>query len=154
LKFLVNETVQALEPLAAEKEIQLLPELPNTPPVFVDPLRIRQVLYNLLSNALRHTPPGGLIRVIGAQNPAGPSLIIEDTGKGLTAEQQASIFNRFYRVDKSCSRETGGTGLGLCIVKAIVEAHGGTISAFSSGKGLGSCLTISLPEKTDSGMLV
>jgi len=150
LRLLVNETTQALEPLATEKEVQLLAELPALPPMSLDPLRIRQVLFNLLSNALRHTPPRGMVRVLGTHNPEGLTLIVEDTGDGLTPEQLASIFNRFYRVDKSRSRETGGTGLGLAIAKAIVEAHGGTISASSAGRGKGSRFTIALSEKLNS----
>ena len=142
---LVRETVQALEPLAAENEVQLLAEMPDVPSALVDPLRIRQVLFNLLSNALRHTPPGGTIRVKGAHGPEGLTLVVEDTGEGLTSEQLASLFNRFYRADKSRSRETGGTGLGLAIVKAIIEAHGGTITADSAGKEQGSRFTIVLP---------
>ena len=75
------------------------------------------------------------------------TLAVEDTGEGLEPGELASLFNRFYRVDKSRSRETGGTGLGLAIVKAIVEAHGGTITAYSAGKDTGSCFTIALPEE-------
>jgi signal transduction histidine kinase len=146
VSLLVNETVQALEPLAAEKEVQLLAEMSDMPPAILDPVRIRQVLFNLLSNALRHTPRGGVIRVLGANTPAGMRLIVEDTGEGLEPEQLASVFNRFYRADKSRSRETGGTGLGLAIVKAIVEAHGGTITASSEGKGQGSRFTIEFLE--------
>jgi signal transduction histidine kinase len=146
LSHLVNETVQALEPLAVEKEVQLLADLPDTPPILVDPLRMRQVLFNLLANALRHTPPGGVIRTKGTHGSGGWTLEVEDTGEGLTSEQLASLFNRFYRADRSRSRETGGTGLGLAIVKAIVEAHGGTITASSPGKEQGSRFTIALSE--------
>jgi signal transduction histidine kinase len=150
VRLLVHETVQALEPLAAEKEVQLLSELPEMPAALLDSLRMRQVLFNLLSNALRHTPAGGVIRVKGAHGPEGLTLTVEDTGEGLTPEQLASLFNRFYRVDKSRSRETGGTGLGLAIVKAIVEGHGGTIHTTSAGKGQGSRFTIALSEKAIS----
>jgi two-component system OmpR family sensor kinase/two-component system sensor histidine kinase BaeS len=143
---LVKETLQALEPLAAEKNVRLLAEVPLLSPALLDPLRIRQVLFNLLSNALRHTPPRGVIRVIGERGPEGVRLAVEDSGEGLNAEQLASVFNRFYRVDKSRSRETGGTGLGLAIVKAIVEAHGGAIAASSAGKDQGSRFTITLPD--------
>ena len=104
------------------------------------------MLFNLLSNALRHTPTGGTIRILGSVDSAGIKLVFEDTGEGLTAEQLASAFNRFYRADKSRSRETGGNGLGLAIVKAIVEVHGGTISASSPGKDQGCRLTLCLPE--------
>jgi signal transduction histidine kinase len=150
VRLLVNETVQALEPLAAEKEVQLLADLPQMPPIPLDSLRIRQVLFNLLSNALRHTPPGGVIRVKGAYGSGGLTLTVEDTGEGLTPEQLDSLFNRFYRVDKSRSRETGGTGLGLAIAKAIVEGHGGTIHATSAGKGQGSRFVATLPERAAS----
>jgi signal transduction histidine kinase len=150
VRLLVNETVQALEPLAAEKEVQLLADLPPMPPIPLDSLRIRQVLFNLLSNALRHTPPGGMIRVKGAYGSEQLTLTVEDTGEGLTPEQLASLFNRFYRVDKSRSRETGGTGLGLAIAKAIVEGHGGTIHASSAGKGQGSRFVATLPERAAS----
>jgi signal transduction histidine kinase len=146
LKLLVIETLQALEPLAAEKQVQLLAEIPDMLPVSLDPIRIRQVLFNLLSNALRHTPAAGVIRVVGSRGPAGLSLVIEDTGEGLTQDQLASVFDRFYRTDRSRSRETGGTGLGLAIVKAIVETHGGTVTAYSAGTGQGSRFTIVLPE--------
>jgi two-component system, OmpR family, sensor histidine kinase BaeS len=78
------------------------------------------------------------------------TLTVEDTGEGLTPEQLASLFNRFYRVDKSRSRETGGTGLGLAIAKAIVEGHGGTIHATSAGKGRGSRFVATLPERAAS----
>ncbi len=147
LRLLVQETMQALEPLAVEKNVQLLTEAPDLASAHLDPMRIRQVLFNLLSNALRHTPAGGRIRVLGSHSATGITLIFEDTGDGLTAEQLALVFNRFYRVDKSRSRKTGGTGLGLAIVKAIIEAHGGTVSAASAGKGQGSRFTIVLPEK-------
>jgi two-component system OmpR family sensor kinase/two-component system sensor histidine kinase BaeS len=150
LLVLVQETLQALEPLALERQVRLLVEAPALPAVQIDPMRIRQVLFNLLSNALRHTPKGGTIRVFGSHDAAGIKLSFEDTGEGLTAEQLASVFNRFYRVDKSRSRETGGTGLGLAIAKAIVEAHGGTIAASSPGKDQGCCFTLCLPENSIS----
>jgi two-component system sensor histidine kinase BaeS len=150
LRLLVQETVQALEPFAIEKQVQILAEVPALVSAQIDPLRIRQVLFNLLSNALRHTPPGGSIRILGSVDSVGIKLVFEDTGEGLTAEQLDSVFNRFYRADKSRSRETGGTGLGLAIVKAIVEAHGGTVSASSRGKDQGCCFTLCFPESSIS----
>ncbi len=144
LRLLINETLQALEPLASERNVQLRAEVKELPPVEVDPMRIRQVLFNLLSNALRHTSAGGIINVFGAQKPSGVTLTVEDSGEGLERDELTNLFNRFYRVDKSRSRETGGTGLGLSIAKAIVEAHGGTITAYSAGKNQGSRFTIAL----------
>lgn len=147
LKMLIFETLQALEPLAFERGIVLSDEIPALPEISADPMRIRQVLFNLLSNALRHTPDGGKITVSGKTNEENILLSIRDTGEGLDQGQLAVVFDRFYRVDKSRSRETGGTGLGLAIVKAIVEAHGGKVEAFSAGKSQGCEFSVQLPVK-------
>ena len=144
LAALVSETLQAIEPLAAEKGVRLMHDMPQLSAV-ADPIRIRQVLFNLLSNALRHTPAGGEISISGAVAAGQVHLTVADTGEGLAPDQLAAVFDRFYRVDKSRSRETGGTGLGLAIVKAIVEAHEGRIEALSDGKGRGSRFVITLP---------
>ena len=146
LKTLVSETIQALEPLAVERGVTLLDEVPQLPEVTVDPFRIRQVLFNLLSNALRHTPEGGKITLNGETGSGMVALSVQDNGEGLEPEQFSAVFDRFYRTDKSRSRETGGTGLGLAIVKAIVEAHGGQIKAHSAGKGKGSLFRVVLPD--------
>jgi signal transduction histidine kinase len=151
LNGLVRETLQAIEPLATEKGVRLAEQMAPLPEVTVDPIRIRQVLFNLLTNALRHTPAGGEVRVRGevrAGSGARPNeiqLTVADTGEGLEPDQLAAVFDRFYRGDKSRSRETGGTGLGLAIVKAIVEAHDGRVEAQSDGKGRGSRFTVTLP---------
>ncbi len=147
LKALVAETVQALEPLAIEKGVILTDEVPPLPEVSGDPFRIRQVLFNLLSNALRHTPEGGKIILNGETGSGVVTLSVQDNGEGLEPEQLSAVFDRFYRADKSRSRETGGTGLGLAIVKAIAEAHGGRAEASSEGQGKGSQFRISLPGK-------
>lgn len=145
LHTLVSETLQALEPLAAEKAVLLLNHMGDLPQLCVDPFRIRQVLFNLLTNALRHTPSGGSITIDATCSRETVTLSIRDSGDGLEPEQLASVFDRFYRADKSRSRETGGTGLGLAIVKAIVEAHHGQVEASSAGKGLGSQFSVCLP---------
>jgi signal transduction histidine kinase len=146
LKILVAETIQALEPLAVERGVILTDEIPQLPEVTVDPFRIRQVLFNLLSNALRHTPDGGQIIVNGEIINRTVVLSVQDNGEGLEPGQLTAVFDRFYRGDKSRSRETGGTGLGLAIVKAIVEAHGGQVEVQSAGKGKGSKFRIILPK--------
>ena len=145
LKTLVTETVQALEPLAQEKEVRLLEDIPVLPCVSADPGRIQQVFFNLLSNSLRHTPPGGSITVRVEVVMEELYVSFEDTGEGLEPEQLSTVFDRFYRGDKSRSRDTGGTGLGLAIVKAILEEHGGRIEARSEGKGKGSIFLVILP---------
>jgi len=142
---LIVETVQAIEPLAIDKGVQLINRVVDLPPITVDPIRLRQVLFNLLSNSLRHTPTGGTITVSGSRRDQGVCLTVQDTGEGLNTDQLASAFDRFYRGDKSRSRESGGTGLGLAIVKAIVEAHAGRVEAQSEGAGKGSTFSLNLP---------
>jgi signal transduction histidine kinase len=145
LNALVADALQALEPLAAENDVTLADELPALPVVSADPDRIRQVLFNLLVNALRHTPQGGRVTVGGAAVDETVTIWVADTGEGLDAGELAAVFDRFYRTDRSRSRQTGGSGLGLAIVKAIVEAHGGRATAESAGKGQGSRFMVSLP---------
>jgi signal transduction histidine kinase len=145
LNDLVREILQAIEPLATEKGVRLADQMTPLPEVVVDPIRIRQVLFNLLTNALRHTPAGGTVSVSGENGAGYVRIAVADTGEGLEPVQLAAVFDRFYRADKSRSRETGGTGLGLAIVKAIVEAHGGRVEARSAGKGRGSTFSMKLP---------
>lgn len=112
----------------------------------VDRQRIGQVLGNLLSNALRHSPSGGGVTL--SARPDGDWVVIEvaDTGDGLTTEQLPHVFERFYRGDSARDRDHGGSGIGLTISKALVEAHGGRISAQSAGPGQGSTFTVVLPR--------
>jgi signal transduction histidine kinase len=142
---LVNEIHQALEPLAGEKEVSLENVITQSLEIRADPARIRQVLFNLLFNSIRHTPAGGKITIFGRQDLDQIVIQVRDNGDGLDADQLNSVFNRFYRGDKSRSRDTGGTGLGLAIVKAIIETHGGHVNVESPGKGKGSTFTIFLP---------
>lgn len=137
-------------PLAEAELVTLEVEL--TPPlsVYGDVARLSQVMQNLLSNALQHTPAGGVIRLRGVCERDQIRLEISDTGVGISPEHLPYIFDRFYRADRSRSRNTGGTGLGLAICKAIVEGHGGTITASSDGiAGHGTTFTIVLPLDTD-----
>jgi signal transduction histidine kinase len=145
LNALLTETCQALEPLATEKEVRFVDKTPDLPEISVDPARLRQVFFNLLYNALRHTPAGGEIIVSGALQDHEIQLGFTDNGDGLEPEQLAMVFERFYRGDRSRSRDTGGTGLGLAIVKAIITSHGGRVEAFSKGKGLGCTFRFALP---------
>lgn len=95
-----------------------------------DPHRLEQAVQNLASNALRHTPPGGTIRLAAARTPAGIVLRVTDSGIGIPAEHLAHVFDRFYKADRS--RTQSGSGLGLSIVKAIVERHGGSVGVRST----------------------
>ncbi|WP_263730549.1 sensor histidine kinase [Cellulomonas sp. SG140] len=118
---------------------------PDLPSVAVDHERMGQVLGNLLDNALRHTPAGGYVTLSGQQRPHGVVLAVSDTGAGIPAEHLPRVFERFYRVDTARSRTDGGSGIGLAIVRALVEAHGGQVAAFSDGPGRGTRMEISLP---------
>lgn len=117
---------------------------PGLPPLAVDPDRIGQVMGNLLDNALRHTPPGGEVRVCASAADGQVVLEVTDTGPGIAAQHVGHVFERFYRVDAARDRAQGGSGIGLAIAKALVEAHGGRITA-RSGPGRGATFTLSLP---------
>lgn len=122
---------------------------PDLPPVLADSARLNQVLHNLLTNALRYTPAGGSISLRAGWEPDEDShlwLEIQDTGEGIAAEDLPHVFDRFYRADRARSRARGGAGLGLAIVRAIIEAHGGQVSAASDGvPGHGSTFRLRLP---------
>jgi len=119
----------------------------DLPELYADPQRISQVLGNLLSNALRHTPPGGTITLLAWTTPADSSYIfmsVQDTGMGIAAEELPHIFDRFWKADRARSR-SGGAGLGLAIARRIVDAHGGRIWA-SSAPGQGTTVAFALPS--------
>lgn len=123
----------------------------DLPQVTVDRERMGQVLGNLLDNALRHTPPGGSVTLSGQRRPRGVLLAVSDTGSGIPAEHLPRVFERFYRVDTARSRTDGGSGIGLAIVRALVEAHGGHVAAFSDGPGRGTRMEVSLPAGERTG---
>jgi two-component system sensor histidine kinase BaeS len=137
-------TVEHVE--AAERDVALIREIPaDLPSVLADGGRITQVLLNLLDNALRFTPSGGAITVRARSVADAVEVTVADTGAGIPAAELPQVFERFYRVDRSRSRETGGGGLGLAIVKAIVVAHRGQITA-TSVVGEGTQMTFTLPQ--------
>ena len=109
-----------------------------------DPDKLSQAVINLLSNALKFTPADGEVEVLVASGPEGAEIRVADNGIGIGPKDLPRIFERFYRVDSSRNRATGGAGIGLSIAKAIVEAHGGTITA-ASQPGRGSEFRIHLP---------
>lgn len=158
---LLASAAASFEQRAVTQRVALAVQATDLPPLLIDRERMQQVLGNLISNALRYTPAGGTIslRARADQQPAtadaslvptgqrtGQSVLIEvvDTGQGIAPEHLPQIFNRFYRADASRSATDGGSGLGLAIARAIVEAHGGSISA-NSVLGQGTCIGIRLP---------
>lgn len=127
---LIEETAAGFRPAADGAGVALGVEVaPGIGACTLDPTQIQRVLVNLIGNALRHTPAGGSIWVRAARAGRGLTIDVADTGAGIRDEDLPHVFDRFYRGEPSRSRETGGTGLGLAISRAIVQAHGGHISA-------------------------
>ena len=146
---LVQEIQDLLAPLASANGISMPVMLADRPVVLVDPGRIRQALINLLSNAIRHTPPGGTVGLGVAATPFGAEIAVSDTGPGISPERLGQIFHRFYtRGPEATGAHTGGTGLGLAVVRGIVEAHGGRITA-QSEPGQGTRFVVALPRTPD-----
>jgi signal transduction histidine kinase len=139
---LIREIVELYEYVAEEKKIAVTVDLPPICEASVDPTRMRQAFGNLLDNAIKYTPGGGTV-IISARSEAGRAVVhFRDTGMGIPPEEQGRIWERLYRGDKSRSQR--GLGLGLSVVKAVVEAHSGVVSV-SSAPEQGSEFTVSLP---------
>jgi signal transduction histidine kinase len=134
--------VVAIAPLVSR--VRLETEVPADVVAEADPERIHQVLFNLVDNAVRFTPPGGEIVVAASERDGRVQIGVADTGVGIAPDHLPRVFERFYRVDASRSRDDGGTGIGLAIARSIVEAHGGRIVA-ESDPGHGSTFTFDLP---------
>jgi signal transduction histidine kinase len=128
---LVRGVTETMRPLAEAKSQRLTAET-NAPVVVQgDPVRLRHVIYNLLDNAIKYTPPRGTVKLAVTTTDHKARLLVEDTGIGIPPEHLPHVFERFYRVDKSRSRAEGGSGLGLSIVQSIVHAHRGTVEIVS-----------------------
>jgi len=141
---LIHQAVAAVQAQAEPKGVSVSIDLPDKlPPVDIDSHRISQVLRNFLENAVAHTAKEGSIMVTAWQQDNWVKISVGDTGEGIPAEDLPNIFERFYRVDKSRTRATGGSGLGLTIAKRLVEAHGGEVEVRSE-LGKGSCFTFTL----------
>ncbi len=143
-KFL-EPVIESFEPVFAKSGIEITGSLANNCVCEIDRDNFRHVVDNLLSNALRYTDEGGKVEVILSRQAKSVVIQVRDSGIGIAAKDLPNIFERFYRADESRARVTGGSGVGLAIVKASVEAHGGTI-AVESEKGKGSMFTITLPQ--------
>jgi CheY-like chemotaxis protein len=118
---------------------------PQARPVSGDPNRLQQVFWNLLNNAVKFTPRGGRVQVLLERVNSHLEVSVIDTGEGIDREFLPYVFDRFRQADAGTTRRHGGLGLGLSIVKQLVEMHGGTVSAKSGGTGQGSTFTVSLP---------
>ncbi|MRG97621.1 GAF domain-containing protein [Polyangium spumosum] len=142
----VEAAVHSVTPGATNREITLHTFVdPSSVPIFGDPSRLQQVVWNLLSNAIKFTPKGGRIDVRLARAGDEAVLVVTDSGRGIRAELLPHIFERFRQGDGTLTRASGGLGLGLSIVRHLVEAHGGTVRAESDGPDTGAKFTVKLP---------
>jgi PAS domain S-box-containing protein len=141
----VEEALDTLRPAAAAKDIQLEASLSGDGRVSGDPDRLQQIIWNLLSNAIKFTPSGGRIGVRLRRVNGHVDLVVEDTGAGIRPDFLPHVFERFRQSDSSSTRAHGGLGLGLALVRHLVELHGGTVSAESQGEAHGSTFTVRLP---------
>lgn len=142
----INAAIDSVQLAAESKDIQLEVTLdPSARRVSGDPSRLQQVVWNLLSNAIKFTPSGGHVRVKLERAGTDAQISVSDTGEGINPDFLPFIFDRFRQGDGSSTRKHGGLGLGLAIVRHLVELHGGTVSADSAGKGEGTTFTLRLP---------
>ncbi|WP_188207707.1 sensor histidine kinase [Alkalibacillus aidingensis] len=143
LKELIESLVKRVKPAYSEKDITLIVNCPKEIIVSVDPVRFQQVLLNVLDNARKHSHEGSEVIISAKQYREHIQIIIEDEGEGIPKEELPFLFDRLYRVEKSRSRQKGGTGLGLTIAREIIESHGGSINIESElGKGTDVIITL------------
>jgi CheY-like chemotaxis protein len=145
---IITQTVESVLPLASAKGIEVITELdPAIKVLNADPARLQQIVWNLISNAMKFTPRGGRVRVSLQKPNDHYELTVADTGAGIAAEFLPHLFQRFSQADASSTRRFSGLGIGLAIVRHLVELHGGTVSAASEGEGHGSTFTVRLPAR-------
>ncbi len=149
LAALAREATASFAAHARHRDVTVVPDVASVI-LEGDPDRLRQVLANLLENAVRHAPPGSRVDVGLGRDDEHAILTVRDRGEGIPEEQRERVFQRFYRVDRARSRATGGSGLGLAIVRTLVELHGGSVAAASHPDG-GAVLTVRLPLATEDG---
>ena len=142
--------IDVVRPAAEAKGIAIRPRLSATPrAIIADGDRVQQIAWNLLSNAVKFTPPGGVIEVEISDAPGPVALIVRDNGQGIAPGFLPHVFERFRQANASTSRTEGGLGLGLSLVRQLVELHGGTISATSEGVGQGAQFVVTFPQPKD-----
>ena len=142
----LEQAIETVRPAATARGIRLQPTLDRrVGPVSGDPNRLQQVFWNLLSNAIKFTPKGGRVQVVLERVNSHLEISVIDSGEGIAPEFLPHVFDRFRQQDASTTRQHGGLGLGLSIVKQLVELHGGTVTAHSGGKGLGATFRMALP---------
>jgi PAS domain S-box-containing protein len=142
----LDAALETVRPAADAKSIALQVEPGSSAHVLGDPHRLQQVVWNLLSNAVKFTPKGGRVQVRVEQRDASVEIFVADTGKGIAKSFQPHVFERFRQEEGGSSRSHGGLGLGLSIVRQLVELHGGSVRVSSDGEGRGSTFTVTLPS--------
>jgi signal transduction histidine kinase/CheY-like chemotaxis protein len=141
----IQAAIESVKPSADAKSISLVPALGADAVIRGDAARLQQVLWNLLANAVKFTPPGGNVRVDLARTHGSAEITIRDNGEGISADFLPHVFERFRQAHADTARRHQGLGLGLAIVRHLVELHGGTVAASSAGPGRGAAFTIALP---------
>ena len=142
----VHSARDAVSPLLATRHLDFVIRVPDEPVLHEgDPLQVERMLVNLLSNAVKFTPDGGRVELVVSERPEAVSVVVLDTGMGIPEAEQDQLFTRFFRASTASRDAIQGTGLGLTIVQAIIDAHGGDVS-ISSTEGVGTTVTASLPK--------
>jgi PAS domain S-box-containing protein len=145
----INAALEVVRPAAEAKEIDLAAKLdPSMKLLWADSDRLQQVIWNLLSNAIKFTPQSGRVEIRSRRTDSIDEIVVSDTGQGISEDFLPYIFDRFRQADSSTTRTHEGIGLGLAIVRHLIELHGGTVFAESAGKGKGTTFTIRLPLRT------
>jgi PAS domain S-box-containing protein len=147
----LRAALDAVRPAAQARKIVLVEDLaPDLGTIHGDFERLQQIVWNLLSNAVKFTDPMGSVKIIARRIGSDVTIAVRDSGSGMAREHLSLIFERFHQLDSSTTRRRGGLGLGLAIVRYLVEAHGGTVTADSEGLGHGSTFTVTLPANIDA----
>ena len=145
-RIFIEEAIEALRPMAQARRIRITQAIESgLNDVYGDPARLRQIVWNLLSNAIKFSAPGGRVRVSAHRADANLVVTVKDNGQGIAAEFLPYVFDRFRQADMTTTRLHGGLGLGLAIVRQLVELHSGTVQAASAGPGHGATFTVMLP---------
>jgi CheY-like chemotaxis protein len=150
LRAVISEAADSVRPSLNAKAIRLRMDVAADADIAIDgdPDRLRQVVSNLLTNAIKFTPSGGAVDIAMRRGPEAVEISVTDTGMGIAPGFLPHVFERFRQADSAPSRKHGGLGLGLAIVRHLVDAHGGTVTATSDGPGTGACFTVRLPVES------
>jgi two-component system, sensor histidine kinase len=146
LRSILGQVVQQMEPMMEAQGLLLLSSLGSRPlPVLGDPVRLEQVFSNLLTNALKYTPRGGRVALTAESGPSEVKVRVTDNGVGIAADVMPTLFTLFAQADRSLDRAQGGMGIGLTLVRSLLDLHGGSVTANSAGLGRGAEFVVCLP---------